>query len=241
MTDPQLRTRTLAELVEHMVRPFDLIDYLGVLAERSRAVLGLADAGIVLSSPRQTLRPVAASTERRSLLALLELQDRGGPCLDCFTGSTAVEEADLLGAGAQRWPAFARAAAEHGFASTAAFPLRVPDGCIGALNLFGSRPSPLSADDRIIGQAMADLAALAVLHERVRREQHLIAEQLQVALNERILLEQAKGVVAEQAGVDVDVAFSLIRARAVAEGAALTDLVSDIVTRRVRWSPPPGP
>lgn len=240
MADAELRAQTLARLVDGIVQPFDLLGYLDELSAVSSTVLGLDGAGIVLSTPRRALRAVAASAERRSLLELFELQESGGPCTECCALSRTVEEPDLRTAGLDRWPAFAAAASLQGFSSTVAFPLRVQRECIGALNLFGRQPGPLSDDDRTVGQAMADLAALALLHERFRRERHLVAEQMQAALNNRVLLEQAKGVVAEQLGVDIDAAFGYIQTSAAAANASIGDHASDIVTRRVRVTIPPG-
>jgi hypothetical protein len=142
-----------------------------------------------------------------------------------------------LDANADRWPQFAEAARAHGFVSVHALPLRLRETVIGALNLFCSGLEPLREDDVRIGQALADVATIGILAQRGLEQADLIATQLQNALNSRITIEQAKGVLAERLSISVDEAFVVLRrhardhnlrmsdlARAVANGAPLVQI-----------------
>lgn len=202
--------RTFVELADTLVEGYDLLEFLLMLAERSVELLGITEAGVVLADPQGNLRALASSSERMRLLELIELQREDGPCLDSWrTGEPA--RADDLAAAVDRWPHFAPAALAAGFASVYALPLRLREERIGALNLFADRTSALGADDELLGQAMADVATIGILHERSIDERTSFADQLQVALRTRVTLEQAKGMVIAQAGLDADGAFELLR------------------------------
>ena len=153
---------------------------------------------------------MAASSEAARLLELFQLQSDQGPCLDCFRAGQPVAAADLA-ADAQRWPRFAAAARQAGFAAVQALPMRLRDQVIGALNLFRATPGAFDPADIRVGQALADVATISLLHERSMRHSDTLNEQLQTALNSRVIIEQAKGKLAERLGIDIDQAFSLLR------------------------------
>ena len=158
-------------------------------------------AGIVLGDARRELRAVAASDEAARVMELLQLQSDEGPCLDCFQTAAPVSVADLAEA-AGRWPTFVAAVAERGdFRSVHALPLRLRGRAIGALNLFGNMPGPLPELDLALGQALADVATIGILQERAIRRSEVLNEQLQSALNNRVIIEQAKGVLAQYGGL----------------------------------------
>ena len=227
--------RTFVELADTLVEGYDVIEFLQRLTERCVMLLGVAEASVALADTGGALRAVASSSERMRLLALIELQRRDGPCLDCWLVGDPVVEDDLEGA-AGRWPVFGPAALEAGFRSVYALPLRLRRERIGALNLFADVPNGLAGDDHDLGQAMADVATIGLLHERFLREQTTVAVQLQTALDSRVVLEQAKGMVAQQAGVDVDQAFQLIRGYARRRSERLTDVARSITTRELTSS-----
>jgi GAF domain-containing protein len=164
----------------------------------------------LLADPRGELRVVAASSETARLLELFQLQNDQGPCLDCFRAGRPVAAADLA-ADAQRWPRFAAAAQQAGFAAVQALPMRLRDQVIGALNLFRAVPGAFDPADIRIGQALADVATISLVHERSMRHSDTVNEQLQTALNSRVIIEQAKGKLAERLGLDMDQAFSVLR------------------------------
>ncbi len=121
----------------------------------------------------------------------------------------------------------------QGFRSLHAVPMRLRSRTIGALNLFGREAGPLGPEDAAIAQAFADVATITLLQERAAREYALINEQLKRALNSRILIEQAKGVIAHTSNVDMNAAFALLRNYARAHNQTLYDTAEKIINRRM--------
>jgi transcriptional regulator with GAF, ATPase, and Fis domain len=225
--DGQLLSETFVELTDTMVAEFDVIDFLHVLTRRSVQLLDVSAAGLLLTSPRGELRVVAASSEAARLLELFQLQSDQGPCLDCFRSGQPVT-ADLT-TQAGRWPRFAAAARDAGFTAVQALPMRLREQIIGALNLFRAAPGPFDPAAIGIGQALADVATISLLHERSMRRSDTLNEQLQTALDSRVIIEQAKGKLAERLGTDMNQAFNLLRDFARARNLRLSDLARDFV------------
>ena len=235
--DPELLSGTFVDLADTMVAGFDVIDFLHILTDRSVTLLAVSAAGVMLADPRGELRVAAASSEAAGLIELFQIQNDQGPCLDCFRTAQAVTAADLTGPD-QRWPQFAAAAARAGFRSVEALPMRLRDEVIGALNLFRAAPEPLSPADLRVGQALADVATIGLLQERAVRRMEIVAEQLQGALNSRVVVEQAKGKLAERLGVDMDEAFGLLRVYARNSNQLLTDVARNFVDSATADFPP---
>jgi hypothetical protein len=235
--DTELLSDTFVELADTMVAEFDVIDFLHLLTDRSVALLAASAAGVVLADPRGELRLAAASSEEAGLLELFQLQNDQGPCLECFRTGRPVTAGDLTGS-AQRWPRFAEAAAASGFRAVEALPMRLRDQVIGALNLFRAEPGPLDPADLRIGQALADVATIGLLHERNVRRGEAVAEQLQAALNSRVIIEQAKGKLAERLGIDMDRAFTMLRTYARNTNQHLTDVARTFVDGASAEFPP---
>ena len=226
--DGQLLAATFVELTDTMVADFDVIDFLHVLTDRSVQLLDVAAAGLLLADRRGELRVVAASSEAARLLELFQLQNDQGPCLDCFRAGQPVDAPDLAAA-ARRWPRFAVAARQAGFAAVQALPMRLRTQVIGALNLFRATPGAFDPAGIRIGQALADVATISLLHERSMRHSDTLNEQLQVALNSRVVIEQAKGKLAERLGLDMAQAFSLLRNHARSSNQRLSDLAQAFI------------
>jgi transcriptional regulator with GAF, ATPase, and Fis domain len=226
--DAQLLSETFVELTDTMVADFDVIDFLQVLTDRSVQLLEVAAAGLLLADPRGELRVIAASSEAARLLELFQLQNDQGPCLDCFRFGQPVSAADLA-AEARRWPRFAPAAQQAGFAAVQALPMRLREQVIGALNLFRATPGAFDPAGIRIGQALADVATISLLHDRSMRHSDTINEQLQTALNSRVVIEQAKGKLAERHGLDMDQAFAVLREHARTRNLRLSDLARAFV------------
>jgi transcriptional regulator with GAF, ATPase, and Fis domain len=223
----QLLAATFVELADTLVADFDVADFLHGLADRAVQLLEVDAAGLMLADQRGSLRVVASSTEQARLVELFQLQHDQGPCLECFQSGSPVYEADMAAA-AQRWPVFAPAAAEAGFAAMQAIPMRLRDDVIGAMNLFMSTPSQLDETRLRIGQALADVATIGLLQERNLRHQEVLAEQLQGALNSRVAIEQAKGMLAERLGLAMDQAFNLLRTQARTQNRRLAELAAAV-------------
>src|ERR1700722_15025322 len=240
--DGQLLSETFVELTDTMVADFDVIDFLHVLTDRSVQLLEVSAAGLLLADPRGELRGVAASSEAARLLELFQLQSDQGPCLDCFRAGQPVDSGDLAAA-AQRWPRFAPAAQQAGFAAVQALPMRLRDQVIGALNLFRASPGALPPADVRVGQALADVATISLLHERSMRHSDTLNEQLRTALNSRVIIEQAKGKLAERLSIDTDQAFSILRSAARNRNLRLADLAQAFIdgTDLLTSLPPAAP
>ncbi|HSV68358.1 MAG TPA: GAF and ANTAR domain-containing protein [Mycobacteriales bacterium] len=230
----QRLVRAFVELADTLVSGFDVVEFMSMLAARSVDLLDLAAAGVLLDDQRGQLRVVAASDEKVRLLELLELQHDGGPCTEAFHRGVAVQvgAAEAL----RRWPRFATQAAGLGYQVMCALPLRLRDQTVGALNLFRATTQPLDAVDLGVGQALADVATIGLLQERSMRESRLLAEQLQVALNSRVALEQAKGVLAEQTGLSIDQAFEVLRRFARQHNLRLVDVARRVVSGELSGS-----
>src|ERR1700733_6544586 len=220
--DGQLLSETFVELTDTMVADFDVIDFLHLLTDRSARLLDVSAVGLLLADPRGELRVVAASSEAARLLELLQLEGDQGPCLDCFRPGLPVTSADL--SADDRWPQFAVAARLAGFAAVQALPMRLRDQVVGALNLFRDAP-----DDVRVGQALADVATIGLLHERSMRRRDALNEQLQSALNSRVVIEQAKGKLAERLGVDMSEAFIVLRDHARSHNRRLSEVARAFV------------
>jgi GAF domain-containing protein len=225
--DGQLLSATFVELTDTMVADFDLIDFLHVLTTRSVELLDVSAAGLLLADPRGELRVVATSSEAARVLELFQLQSDQGPCLDCFRSGQPVGSADLNAD--PRWPQFAQQAGEVGFCAVQALPMRLRDQVIGALNLFRGTVGAFDPEVVQIGQALADVATISLLHDRSMRRTDTLNEQLQTALNSRVVIEQAKGKLAERLGIDVNQAFTLLRDQARNRNQRLSDLARAVV------------
>jgi len=216
------------ELADTMVADFDVIDFLHLLTERSVQLLDAAAAGVLLADPRGQLRLVAASTEAARVLELFQLQNDQGPCLDCFRTGQPVAAPDLTAA-QQTWPQFAVAAREAGFAAVHALPMRLRMQVVGGLNLFRATPGSFAHQDLRLGQALADVATIGLLQQRSTRRSEILNEQLQGALNSRVIIEQAKGKLAERLGLEMDQAFAVLRGYARDRNLRLSDMAQGFI------------
>jgi transcriptional regulator with GAF, ATPase, and Fis domain len=224
----QLVAEAFVEFADTLVDDFDVVDFLHQVTVRCADVLGVSAAGVLLADQRGALRVVAASTEQTRLLEVLQLQTDEGPCPECFHTGRPVVAADLSAA-TSRWPRFAPKARQIGFSSVHALPMRLRTDVIGTLNLFGTQPGALDGGTIRLGQAMADVATIGLLQARAIRHREALAEQLQTALNSRVIIEQAKGVIAERRGLDMDQSFTLLRNTARTTNRRLSDLARALV------------
>jgi transcriptional regulator with GAF, ATPase, and Fis domain len=224
----RLVAEAFVELADTLVDDFDVVDFLHQVTVRCAQVLGVSAAGVLLTDQRGALRVVAASTEQTRLLEVLQLQTDEGPCPECFHTGRPITVADLSAA-TSRWPRFAAEARQIGFASVHALPMRLRTDVIGTLNLFGTQPGTLDEDTIRLGQALADVATIGLIQARAIQHRETLAEQLQTALNSRIVIEQAKGVIAERRRLDMDQSFTLLRGTARTSNRRLSDLARAVV------------
>ena len=225
--------RTLVELADTLVADFDVVELLTLLTDRCVEVLDVGAAGLMLVAPGGDLRVMASSSETMRLLELFELQAQEGPCLDCYRSGLPVANHDLAAA-SDRWPRFAPEARAAGFESVCALPMRLRGTVIGALNLFHVDPGEMRAADVGAAQALADVATIAVLQHRAALEAHAIHEQLNHALNSRVVIEQAKGMVGEREDLSMEEAFTRLRNHARNHNLRLADLARDVIDGTMR-------
>ena len=219
--------QTFVDLADTLVDDFDIVDLLTALSNRCVEVLDVSTVGIMLVDANGELRAMASSSEVMRIVELFELQSQEGPCLDSYRSGEPVDE--LLATATARWPTFAPVALDAGFRAAAALPMRLRDQVIGALNLFQTEARALSGDDTLVARALADIATIAILQHRKIAEADAINDQLNNALTSRIVIEQAKGIVAEREQLDMPDAFDRLRAFARSHNRRLHDVASEIV------------
>jgi GAF domain-containing protein len=234
----------LLSMADTLVDDFDVVDLLTALTDRCVNLLNISAAGVMLAGPDRDLRLIASSSDSMRILELFELQEDEGPCLDAYRSGEAVEQLDLQ-SGQFRWPRFAPVAIDSGYRSVLALPLRLRQATIGALNLFNESVMTVSDADLVVARAFADLAAISVIQHRVMSESQLLNEQLAHALQSRITIEQAKGVISERAGIDLQQAFGRLRGYARNNNLLLTDVARSAIDGTLSsdaWSTaaPPG-
>ncbi|MEV8018836.1 GAF and ANTAR domain-containing protein [Streptomyces sp. NPDC086554] len=218
------------DLADTLVRDFDVIGFLYTLTEHCVDLLDVAAAGVLLATPGGQLVDAAASDERTRQLELASIEWDEGPCRDCVRTRKQIPDVPLATqAATMRWPRFAPRAVEAGFTSVAAAPLRLHDQVIGALNLFRDQPGPLGDSQLRLGQALADTATIGVLQQRAVSEQMTVTAQLQAALDSRVIIEQAKGYLANRRDTDVEEAFTLMRRYARDHRTRLTDIARQVL------------
>ena len=217
------------QLADTLADDYDVIELLHQLGANCVRLLPVDAAGLLLSDQRGTLQVVADATENTHLSELFQLQAQEGPCLDCFHTSLPIGVADLREE--DTWPRFAAQAGQVGFRSVYALPLRLRRETIGTLNLFATQPAALPAPQLRVGQALADVATIGILQERAIRRREIVAEQLEGALQSRVVIEQAKGILSERGNINLNQAFNLMRRHARAHNQRLSELARFVTER----------
>lgn len=233
MTEPgssreQLLIEAFVGLADTLVDDYDIIDLLDRLVSYSVELLSAEAAGILLADQHGTLRVLASSNEESQMVEMLQLQAEQGPCVDCFHTVAPVSVPDLAEA-TGRWPRFVAALQDGAYRSVHALPMRLRGEAVGGLNLFHRQPGALPDADLKLGQALADVATIGILQERAIRRGEIFTEQLQTALNSRVIIEQAKGVLAERGNLSMDAAFDRLRGHARGHNLRLSELAHRVV------------
>lgn len=227
LTRQALTATAFVELVDTLVGDFDVIDVLTGLTGRCVELLGAAAAGVLLADPDGTLRVIGSSTEQIQLLELFQVQNEQGPCLDAYTTGKVVISADMT---TSPWPKFAAESIAAGFPSVCAIPLRLKSSVLGCLNLFMSEAVALSDTDVVIARALADVASIAIVQDQATRDSEVREGHLQYALQSRISIEQAKGMIAQRNDLDMDSAFRHLRGYARSNNRRLSEVAEAIAT-----------
>ena len=221
--------QTMVELADSLVDDFDVVELLTLLANRCVDVLDVSTAGLILVVDG-TLRLMASSSEAMRDLEVLELQAEEGPCMECYRSGRPVVNVDLATAEAgERWPRFVPEARAAGFRSAHAVPMRLRGTILGALNMFRTGVGEMADDDIVAAQAFADIATIAILQNRASLRAQIVNEQLSHALTSRIVIEQAKGVLAERASLNMEDAFARLRSYARNNNLRLADVAHEVI------------
>lgn len=230
MTREARLTDTFVELADTLVAEFDVTDFLTVLSTRAVELVRVESAGVLLVGSDDSLRLMASSSDEARVLELFELQNDSGPCVECFRTGEAVVNESVAGA-EDRWPGFGVAAIKMGYTAVHALPLRYRHQVIGAMNLFSTREDPLSAGDLALARALADIATISVLQQRDTAASNELTAQLNTALQSRVIIEQAKGALAEAAGLDMQEAFDAIRSYSRRNNRRLAEVAVSLIER----------
>jgi hypothetical protein len=225
-------TKAFVSLANSLADGVDVVDLLTGLTTDCARLLDIASAGLLLADASGVLHVLAASSERTRNLELFQLQREEGPCLECFREGRPVSVPDLSQA-ADRWPQFAGAAADAGFKSVHALPMQLRGAALGTLGLFGTQVGALTEDDVSLGQALAHVASVALVQDKVAADKDAVAAQLQTALSSRVILEQAKGVLAQRGNLDMEQAFAMLRRYSRDHNERLTDVARSVVSREL--------
>jgi GAF domain-containing protein len=220
------------KLADTLVADFDVVDLLHWLVEECTQILDTQAGGLLLVDPAGELQLIASTSEEAELVEILQLAAGGGPCLDCYRSGAPITVGDIE-AERSKWPEFSAEALKQGFRSVHATPLRLRGQTIGTMNLFSTHVGELAAADIAVAQALADVATIGILQERNIRSANLVSEQLQRALDSRILIEQAKGVVAATTGMSMNDSFTAMRKFARDRNLSLRKVADDVIARKV--------
>jgi GAF domain-containing protein len=218
---------TFVALADTLVADFDTVDFLGLLTERAVELLDVDAAGVILSDQRGGWWPAAGSSEHAALVDVFASTAERGPCMECVRTGSVVSSADLV-ADLPRWPEFARIATSAGFHAVCAVPMRLREQVIGALALLNTGPVAIDGASVVLGQALADVAAIGIIQQRAVRHEEIVAEQLQATLHHRRVVEQAKGVLAELSGLDMHQAYLALRDYARGRRLRLSEVARDV-------------
>jgi len=230
VTRASLVSASFVRLADALVGDYDVVDLMHSLVEESIRLLDASAAGLLLADLNGELQVLASTSEESHLVEVLQQRAGAGPCVDAYISGTVVTISDIATDGGH-YPVFQAAALSQGFLSVHAIPMRLRPRTIGALNLFRTTVGELTEEDAAIGQALADVATIGILHERAVRESAIVNEQLQRALNSRVLIEQAKGVIAQSSSVDMNEAFNRLRSHARAHHEPLHLTAENVINR----------
>jgi GAF domain-containing protein len=232
MARESLLITTLVELADNLVDDYDVIDVLTVLSDRCVEAIDVDAAGVMLAWPGGELQFVASSSESMRVLELFQIQADEGPCVDCYRDGQAIVN-HVLQEHDDRWPRFSPKALEHGFLVVNCVPMRLRGRTIGALNLFRSHAGLLTPDDVVVAKGLADVATIAILQHQSSLNANTLNEQLSSALNSRVIIEQAKGMIRQATDSDMDEAFDRMRHHARNHNEGLTDVAVAIVAATI--------
>ncbi|HQU25876.1 MAG TPA: GAF and ANTAR domain-containing protein [Acidimicrobiales bacterium] len=228
MTRESVVIQTIVQIADNLVDDYDLIDVLTVLVQRCTETIGVDAAGVMLATPGGDLQFIASSSESMRVLELFQIQAAEGPCVDCVRSGTPIVNRALT-EDDTRWPRFSPRAMTQGFRAVHCLPMRLRGTTIGALNLFRTHEGPLGSDDIVVAQGLADVATIAILQHQTSLSAGLLNSQLTNALNSRVIIEQAKGMIRQALSCEMSEAFDLLRTFSRDHNEKLTGVATRVV------------
>lgn len=210
--EARLNTALIAA-ADTLITDFDVLELLHTLVERCTSIIDIDAGGLMLVDGNGQLQLMTSTSTTADLVEIVQLNADRGPCIDCFTTGTAVSVPNIQHTDG-RWPEFQKAAMQNGFFSAHATPLKLHGRVIGTMNLFANKRGALTEHDVAVAQALSDVVTIGILQEQVVRDGNILAAQLNRALDSRILMEQAKGIVSQTVSLTMDQAFAAIRTHA---------------------------
>ena len=234
MDSTSRETRVNAAFVavaDTLTTDYDMVDLLHTLVQECVGILGMQAGGLMLVDNTGELQLMTSTSEAAGFVEVMQLNASAGPCIDCFRTGKAVSVKEV--SESTPWPAFRASASQQGFRSVLATPTKLRGRIIGTMNLFGTHAGEVSARDAAVAQALADVATIGILQERVIRESHLMEEQLHRALDSRIVIEEAKGVIANDLSLSLDGAFGLLRTYARNRNLTIRSVAEQVSNREV--------
>ncbi|MFM9877955.1 MAG: ANTAR domain-containing protein [Rhodoglobus sp.] len=219
-------------VADTLTTDFDMVDLLHTLVDECTTILDTSAGGLMLLDSNGQLQLMTSTSEGADFVEVMQLNASAGPCIESFSTGTAVSVADIRTVG-EKWPDFQRAAIESGFKSAHATPMKLRGRVIGTMNLFSTKRGGLSERDAAVAQALTDVATIGILQERIVREVNTMADQLHRALDSRVLVERAKGMIAQSQSLDMDAAFAVIRAHARANGLTIREVAEGVCDRSI--------
>ncbi|WP_223731821.1 ANTAR domain-containing protein [Streptomyces purpurogeneiscleroticus] len=232
--------RTFVELADTFVDDFDVIDFLHQLTVRCKEILTVADAAVLLAWPGSRLHSPAPCDPSPALATLLETAVRQGPALEAYRSASAVTHGNLAHA-PDGWRDFTTHARQGGYTTAHALPLRLRRETLGSLLLLGTTAEPLPLADLALAQAFADAATIGLLHSRTLQNTQTVNQQLHTALQSRIVIEQAKGILAARLQISLAHAFDTMRRHARHHRLLLTTVARSIIDTGQLPDPPSPP
>ncbi|GAA2313514.1 ANTAR domain-containing protein [Streptomyces kunmingensis] len=239
MSREQHIARTFVELADTLVEDFDVIDFLHQMTVRCQELLDVTDAAVFLAHPGPLLHSPAPCDPSPSLQRVLDAACTEGPAVDAYRTTRSVAAADEAETAA-RWPEFAPQLQQAGYSLATALPMRLRQENIGSLLLLRTGSRPLNADDLALAQALADAATIGLIQARTIHQQHTVNEQLHTALQSRIIIEQAKGVLAARSNITLNTAFEALRHHARHHRIMLSDVAQDVIHNGLTPAPAPA-
>lgn len=224
----QLMTEVLSEFAHTLANRYEVSEVLYRLAEHIVEILGAVGTGVALTDSDGRLHPVTGINELSLGLETLEERFQEGPCVDAYLLGKVVRVSDLSKP-PEQWPRWNKEARERNVRAVLGVPLRVRDESLGAVNIYSAEPREWHDTDVKVACILADMAASYVANASALEESRRTTEQLREALESRIIIEQAKGVLANELRCTVDQAFVVLREHARRNGASLRQVAHAVV------------